>query len=76
MDTLDLEKRPLFNVIIQQPDFDIIYLYAKNPYEAKYQFLINKRESADLKHLLNTQMVWMIFIKTLKKTIQIRNVKY
>ena len=50
MDTLDLEKRPLFNVIIQQPDFDIIYLYAKNPYEAKYQFLINEREIADLKH--------------------------
>ena len=24
---------------------DKIYLYAKNPYEAKYQFLINIRES-------------------------------
>ena len=29
-----------------QPDIDKIYLYAKVPYEAKYQFLINKRESA------------------------------
>ena len=26
-------------------------LYAKDPYEAKYQFLINKRESTKLKHL-------------------------
>ena len=25
-------------------------MYAKNPYEAKYQFLINKRESTGLKH--------------------------
>ena len=27
-----------------QPDTDKIYLYAKDPYEEKYQFLINKRE--------------------------------
>ena len=40
----------LFNLISQQPDFDKIYLYAKDPYEAKYQFLINKRESTDFKH--------------------------
>ena len=26
-------------------------LYAKDPYEEKYQLLINKRESADLKYL-------------------------
>ena len=28
-----------------------IYLYAEDPYEAKYQFLINKRESIGLKHI-------------------------
>ena len=33
----------LFNLINQQPEIDKIYLYAKDPYEAKYQFLINKR---------------------------------
>ena len=27
-----------------------MYLYAKDPCEAKYQFLINKRESTELKH--------------------------
>ena len=32
----------LLNLINNQPDIDKIYLYAKDPYEAKYQFLINK----------------------------------
>ena len=32
----------LFNLISQQPDINKIYLYAKDPYEAKHQFLINK----------------------------------
>ena len=40
----------LFNLINEEPDIDKIYLYAKDPYEAKYQFLINKRESTGLKH--------------------------
>ena len=25
-------------------------MYAKDPYEAKYEFLINKRENTELKH--------------------------
>ena len=40
----------LLNLINEQPDIDKIYLYAKDPYEPKYQFLINKRESTGLKH--------------------------
>ena len=40
----------LFSLINQQPDIDKIYLYIKDPYEAKYQFLINKRESMGLKY--------------------------
>ena len=40
----------LLNLINNQPDIDKIYLYAKDPYEAKYQFLINKRESTGLNH--------------------------
>ena len=39
-----------FNLIDQQPDIDKIYLYAKDPYETNYQFLIKKRESTGLKH--------------------------
>ena len=34
----------LFNLISQQANTNKIYLYAKDPYEAKYQFLINKPE--------------------------------
>ena len=34
----------LFNLINNQPDIDKIYLYAKDSYKAKYQYLINKRE--------------------------------
>ena len=45
----------LFNLINQQPDIDKIYLYAKDPYEAKYQFLINKRERTGLKHFNNSK---------------------
>ena len=40
----------LFNLVSLQPDIDKIYLYAKDPYEPKYQFLINKRDSTGLKH--------------------------
>ena len=41
----------LFNLISYQPDIDKIYLYSKDPYEAKYQFLVKKQESIELKHL-------------------------
>ena len=40
----------LLNFINNQPDIDKIYLYTQDPYEAKYQFLINKRENTGLKH--------------------------
>ena len=45
-----IRKNKLLNLINNQPDIDKVYLYAKDPYEAKYQFLINKRESAGLIH--------------------------
>ena len=38
------------NLINNQPDIDKIYLYAKDPYETKYQYLINKREKVELDH--------------------------
>ena len=40
----------LLSLINNQPDIDKIYLYAKDLYEPKYQFLINKRERAGLKY--------------------------
>ena len=43
------KKNSLFNIISNQTliKYD---LYAKNSYEAKYEFLINKRESTGLKY--------------------------
>ena len=38
----------LLNLVNNQPDIGKIYLYAKDPYEAKYQHLLNKREKVGL----------------------------
>ena len=40
----------LLNLINNQSDIDKIYLYAKDPYEEKHQYLINKREKVGSKH--------------------------
>ena len=40
----------LLNLIGNQPDNDNIYLYAKDLYEAKYQYLINECEKVGLNH--------------------------
>ena len=41
----------LLNLKDNQPDINKTYLYTKDPYEAKYQFVSNKRKSTGLKHL-------------------------
>ena len=70
-------------MISYEPDIDKIYLCAKDVHGAKYQFSVNKRESTGLKTiwmflklLLDTGMIWMIIVEILKKTIQIKNIKY
>ena len=40
----------LLNLIHNQSDIDKICLYAKDPYQAKYHHLINKREKVGLDH--------------------------
>ena len=40
----------LLNVIENQPDIAKIDLYAKDPYEAKYQYLINICEKVGIDH--------------------------
>ena len=40
----------LLNLINNQPDIDEIYLYEKDPYEAKHQYLIKKREKVGSDH--------------------------
>ena len=43
----------LLNLIDNQPDIDKIYLYAKDPYEEKYQYLINIREKVGIDHFVD-----------------------
>ena len=49
-DSVSGKTNVLFNLIENQPDIDKIYLFAKDPYEAKYQYLINIRESVGINH--------------------------
>ena len=72
----------LLNLIKNQENIDKIYLYVKDPYEAKYQYLINKRVKAGLKHydvpkaFMEYSSDIQMFTKVLKITIQEKNVKY
>ena len=43
----------LLNLRNDQQDIDKIFLYGKDPYEAKYQHLINKRENVGIDHFRN-----------------------
>ena len=63
------------NLINCQPDIYKIYLYAKDPYEVKYQFLIKKREKVGLDHFDDPKALIeylndMKDIRILKSTIQ------
>ena len=40
----------LLVLINNQTDIDKIYFYVKDPFEAKYQYLINKRDKVGLDH--------------------------
>ena len=67
----------MLNLIRHQPDIDKIYLYAKDPNEAKYQSLINKLEGAGIKHINDYEAFieyWndMNDMKILKNTNQIK----
>ena len=71
----------LFYLINHQTAVDKVYFYAKDPYEAKYQFSINKRERKDLKDFSDSKavvehLIWTIFIKIVKNMTQIKKLKY
>ena len=71
----------LLNLIEKQPDIDKIYLYAKDPYEAKYQYLINKREGVGIDHF-NEPLAFIEYSNDMSDvyksviTIQIQKIKY
>ena len=52
------KTKALLNLTNNQPDIDKIHLYVQGPYEAKYQFLINERESAGLKHFIDPNEIF------------------
>ena len=64
------KRNSLFNLIIQQSNIGEIYSYNKDPYEAKYQFLINKRESISLKCFNHSKDIYKIIkeYNAIKKT--------
>ena len=64
------------NLKNNQPYIDKIYLYAKDPYEAQYKFLINKRESTGLKHFNDTKafIEYSNDIQDVYKTIEEDNI--
>ena len=73
-DTRSGKTNALLNLINNQPDIDKIYFYAKDPYEAKYQYLINNRDKVGLKHYDDSKEfikysndMQDIFINTYKK---------
>ena len=67
----------LLNLVENHPDIDKIYLYAKDPYETKYQYLINIREKVGLDHfndlgsfkLFSIQVICVMFTKILMNII-------
>ena len=58
----------LLNLINHKPDIDKFFLYAKDPYEVKYQLLINKRESTGLKYL-NDLKAFIEYSNVMKRKI-------
>ena len=66
----------ILNLLHNQQGIDKIYLYAKDPYEDKYQYLINKRESVGLKYFLSIQMICMMYTKILITITPIKKIRY
>ena len=49
-DSLFGKTNALLNLIENQPDIGKMYLHVKDPYEAKYQYVINKKEGVGMDH--------------------------
>ena len=60
----------LLNLINNQTDIDKIYLYAKDPYEKKYQYLINKRGKVGLNHF-NDPKAFMEYLNDMQDVYKI-----
>ena len=81
-DSVTGKTNVLLNLIENQPDIDKIYVYAKDPHEAKYQYLINKSESVGINHF-NDPKAFTKYLndmrnvyKIITTTILIKEIKY
>ena len=68
----------LLKLMDKQPYIDKIYLYAKDPYEARYQYLIRKREKVGLDHFNHSQEFTehSYYTQDVYKNIKEYNVQY
>ena len=64
----------LFNLVNQQQDIDKIYLYSKDPNEAKYKIWI--KDVKMLKAFIEYSNDMDDIYKNIENVIQIKNVKY
>ena len=62
----------MLNLVNDEPDIDKFYLYAKDPYETKYQLLINERESTSLKNLNDSKVFieYSYYMNDINKNIE------
>ena len=58
----------------QQPDFDKIYLYVRDPFESKHQLSINGREKLEIENLKN-QKAFIDYSKTIDNVYNPRKKK-
>ena len=69
----------LLKLIENQPDVEKIYLYAKDPYEAKYYYSIKIRRKLGIDNhndQMSIQIICAMFTKILIFTIPIKKIKY
>ena len=62
----------LLHLIENQPDINKTYLHAKDPYEAKYQYLINKREGVGINYF-NDPKAFMEYSNDMRDVYKIIN---
>ena len=68
-DSVSRKTNVLLNLIENQPDIDRTYLYAKDPYEAKCQYLIKIREKVGIDHHSNPR-AYIEYSNDMKQCLQ------
>ena len=64
----------LLNLMINRTSIDKTYLYPKDPYKVKYQFLINKDENVYLRHFEDDSEVFIEYTNDMQDAYN--NIEY